>query len=162
MELNNEHIFGIILAAVTAFFLLCMLLRVLKSFYGTIQSVFYSLPVSRNMLSRNIQEQPSVVVTDSSFHISPPSYDIALLVSRPSTPELHRSTGSNLTQCMTAYNEQRPPSYEAAISISSAESSRRSSSTAELGPEISRSYSLLNYEDAMRNSKTATAASLLR
>lgn len=94
--------------------------------------------------------------------LQPPSYEIALIVSRPTTPEPTEPASNILTQNANYNEELQPPSYEFAISLSSAESSRRSSSVSQFKrPAMVQSYPLLlNYEDAMRNSRPATPVSL--
>lgn len=58
----------------------------------------------------------------------PPNYEIALMASRPSTPELARLTDNDLIPNSNAHDDELLPCYEAAISLNNSAASSRTSS----------------------------------
>lgn len=157
MVFNIEHMIAILVAAIAGAFLMRFLLFNTNSSCRFILSVLHSLPSFRDCFCRNNQQQPGVVANEAHCVMEPlPTYEIALIISRPPVPELNRPKSHNLTHNRIDDDEQQPPSYEVALDLISAESSRRCCSASQINrPEVAHSNILLSYEDALRNSRPA-------
>lgn len=165
MEQKNENIneLGVAASTIICSLFVCLLCCNRNFLCRCIKSTLRLLPEVQDRSSNNLHPPVVFVIEDSEYIPPPPTYEVALIVSRPSTPELTRPTSNNLTHNPDSDDEQQPPVYEVAISLNSAESSRRSSNASQFTQQdIVRSHSLLlpDYEDAMRNSRPATPTSL--